>query len=173
LNQEIHVNDQVVWEQAVVAARNNYTSLPHCIAAELDDLIDDIMRLKQDLVEFVIAAGSADICRTCGGECCRYGKYHVSILDILAYLKNGVRPVIPDFSCNPYCPYSDVSGCTMAPCYRPMTCVVFNCLQVEDRLTAVQKETMRDREQKLRNVITRAGGLTDIRLDRALLLSCS
>ena len=167
------MNDQAAWEQAIATAGRNYASLPQDVTAQLDALIEDIMRLKQNLVELVMSAGSEDICRTCGGECCRHGKYHVSVLDIMAYLKTGARQVLPDFSTNPACPYSDVSGCTMAPCYRPMTCVVFNCQLVEDQLASAERETLRGYEQELRNAITRAGHVTGMRLDRALLLSCS
>ena len=157
----------------MATAENRSANLPPGTVAELDKLIVDVMRLKQNLVELALSAGSADICRACGGECCLYGKYHVSELDIMAYLKSGAELVIPDFSTNPSCPYSDVSGCTMPPCYRPMTCVIFNCQQVEDKFTSAGREVMRGYEQELRGAITRAGHITDTRLDRALLLSCS
>jgi hypothetical protein len=167
------VNDQAAWEQAVASVGSMYVGLPPATAAELNRLIEEIMRLKQMLVELVLAAGSADVCRTCGGECCRYGKYHVSVLDMMAYLKSAAKPVSPDFSINPACPYSDDSGCTMAARYRPLTCVIFNCQQVEDQLTTAQLETFHGFEQELRNTIARAGTITGMRLDRALLLSCN
>ena len=167
------MNDQAAWEQGLATAGSRYISLPPGIRTELDGLLEEIMQLKQNLVELVMSAGSEDICRTCGGACCRHGKYHVSVLDIMVYLKTGARQVIPDFSTNPACPYSDVSGCTMASCYRPMTCVVFNCQLVEDQITSAGRETLRGYEQELRSTITRAGHITGMRLDRALLLSCS
>lgn len=167
------MNDQAKWEQAVVAIGNRYAATPPDIAAELDRLIEQIMRLKQHLVELALSAGSADICRTCAGECCRFGKYHVSELDVMAYLKTGDALVAPDFSSHPYCPYSDASGCTMPPGYRPMTCVVFNCQQIEDQLTDSQKKNLHGCEQELRDAIARAGHITGMRLDRALLLGCS
>jgi hypothetical protein len=173
LYQDYHVNDQATWEQAVTAAGTSYTNLLSGTSQELERLIEEIMQLKQKLVEVVLSAGSTDICRSCGGECCRFGKYHVSVLDIMAYLKTGAQPIIPDFSNHPACPYSDVSGCTMAPGYRPMTCVVFNCQQVEEQLTSEQHETLRSYERELRDSITRAACITGIRLDRALLFSCS
>jgi hypothetical protein len=167
------VNDQAVWEQSIESVKIIYSGLSIGIAAELDGLIEDIMQLKQNLVELATSAGSSAICRTCFGECCRHGKYHVSVLDIMAYLKTGIEPISPDFSTNPTCPYSDIAGCIMAPDYRPMTCVVFNCQQVEELLTSAQQDAMFRFEQELRNAITRAGLITGMRLDRALLLSCS
>jgi hypothetical protein len=131
------------------------------------------MLLKKNLVEQATAAGSSQICRECGGECCRFGRYHVSVLDILAYLKNNTELPVPDFSTTPACPYSDDSGCIMQSGYRPMTCVVFNCQQVENRLTTNQLETFRTCEQALRDAITRAVRIAGLPLNRSLLLSCS
>jgi len=61
----------------------------------------------------------------------------------------------------------------MAPGYRPLTCVVFNCQQVEDRLTSAQRGSFLTYELELRETVTRAGRISGLRLDRALLLSCS
>jgi len=170
---ETSVNDQAAWEQAIAAARKSYTDLPHGIAGQLNDVLDQIMQLKQNLVEQVTAAGSSRICRGCGGECCRLGRYHVSVLDILVYLKNDTALPIPDFSTTPACPYSDDSGCIMQSGYRPMTCVVFNCQQVENQLAPDKLEAFHACEQELRDAITRAGQITGLPLNRALLLSCS
>ena len=165
------MNDQADWEQAVAGAVSWYSSLPEQTAAQLNNLIDTIRQLKQNLVELTTRAGSAQICCSCGGECCRFGKYHVSVLDILAYLKNGVPLVIPDFSAHPACPYSNETGCTMPAGYRPMTCVVFNCQPVEDRLSPDELASMRRFEEKLRAAIADASRITRSALGRAALLS--
>jgi len=167
------LDDQTAWDRAVATASRMYTDLPPDSVIELNLLIEKIIQLKQTLVDLAVAAGSAEICRACGGECCLYGKYHVSVLDILAYRKNSRAPVVPDFSTHPACPYSDTSGCTMASGYRPMTCVVFNCQLVDDQLTSAQRETFSNCERDLREAITRAIRTSGQRLDRALLLSCS
>jgi hypothetical protein len=167
------VNDQEIWEQAVTAVRNSYNSLPPETMSDLNGLIEYVKRIKQNLVELVTSTGSSNICRNCGGECCKYGKFHVTVLDVIACLKSAHELVIPDFSNNPYCPYSDISGCTMAAAYRPMTCVVFNCQQVEDQLSPAQIEMMRGYEQELRDAIGRAVIVSGLRLDRALMLSCN
>lgn len=167
------MNDQAAWKQAVVNASNWYAGLPAVTRTELDGLLDEIMRLKQRLVELVSAAGSAAICRECGGECCLLGKFHVSVLDILAYRKTGIEPVMANFSAAPSCPYSDASGCLMPPRYRPVTCVIFNCQQVEDRLTPVERENLYEHERRLRAIVSRAGQTCGTRLDRPLLLSAA
>jgi hypothetical protein len=167
------MNDQAAWEQAVTSASTWYFALPAETRVELDGLIDEVLQLKQRLVELVTSSGSSAICTSCGGECCRLGKYHVSVLDILAYRKTGMDPVIPDFSANPACPYSGASGCLMPPRHRPITCVIFNCQQIEDRLTADDRKAFHEYEGKLRAMVSHAGQIHGIRLDRPLLLSCS
>ena len=167
------MNDQAAWEQAVARTSEWYLGLLSDKRAELDGLLDEIMQLKQKLVEQVTTSGSSAVCRDCGGECCLLGRYHVSVLDILAYRKTGAEPVVPDFSATPTCPYSDASGCTMPPAYRPVTCVIFNCQLIEDRLSPVELEALHGYERKLRDTVRRAGHTTGTRLDRPLLLSGS
>jgi len=167
------VNDQAAWEQAVATAGEWYSSLPSAARAELDGLLEEVMRLKERLVDLVTTSGSAATCRTCGGECCLLGKYHVSVLDVLAYRKTGVEPVSPAFSAGPACPYSDASGCLMQARYRPVTCVIYNCQLIENRLTTADREAVHQYEKRLRDAVSRTGHASGVRLDRPLLLSCS
>jgi hypothetical protein len=167
------VNDYTKWEQAVTAASEWYSNLPAAIRSELDGLLEEIMQIKEQLVAQVTSSGSSAVCRECGGQCCLLGKYHVSVLDILAYRKTGFEPVRPDFSSSPSCPYSDASGCLMPPRYRPVTCVIFNCQQIEDRLSAAELDSLHERERRLRVTVARAGRVHESRTDRPLLLSRS
>jgi len=167
------VNDQAVWEQALATTASWYCGLPAAIRLELDRLLEEIMHLKQLLVDLVTASGSSAICRTCGGECCNLGKYHLSVLDILAYCKTGLAPLVPDFSSAPACPYSNASGCLMTAPYRPLTCVIFNCQSIEERLTATQRDSLQEYESRLRATVAHAGRIHNMRIDRPLLLSCA
>ena len=167
------MNDQQAWDQAVTAADEMYSRLPTGTRVELDGLIDEVMQLKQKLVELVTCAGSSTVCRTCEGQCCLFGKYHVSILDLLAYRKTGAELLVPAFGPGPACPYADISGCRMATGYRPVTCVIFNCQPIEDLLTPDVRQSMQELERKLRETVTLATSLCGTRLDRPLLLSCS
>lgn len=159
------------WQQASRATHELYRGLQPEIRQQLDTLIEEIMQIKQQLVDVVVSVGASDICRSCGGKCCLYGKYHVTVLDMLAYLSSGAAPVEPDFSSHPACPYSDADGCRMVARYRPMTCVIFNCEQIDDQLTASERQTMVTLEHRLRTTIDEASRLTGSRLNRALLLS--
>jgi hypothetical protein len=169
--QEARVNDQERWERACAAATTTYDALPPGDRAKLDALIDEIMQIKGTLVEVVTTAGSSTVCRDCGGQCCLLGRYHVSILDLLAYRKTGAEPVAPVFSGAPACPYSDSSGCLMPPVYRPVTCVIFNCQPIEDLLPAADRERLQRCENRLRAAVSEAGSICRLRLERPLLLS--
>jgi hypothetical protein len=136
-------------------------------------LLDEIMQLKQRLVELVTTSGSSATCRTCGGECCLLGRYHVSVLDILAYLKTGAELVIPHFTASPACPYAGAAGCLMSSCYRPLTCVIFNCQLIEDSLSATERFSLRGFESRLRATVANTVRIHGTWIARPLLLSCS
>lgn len=165
------MNDTQSWEQAVRTVRDSYERFQPEARAELDGQIQRIMQLKEDLVGRTLEAGSAGTCRQCGGECCRYGKYHVSVLDLLAYISSGTEPVTPDFDRGPACPYSGAGGCLMPPRFRPMTCVIFNCELVEGQMGPGELTALHATEGRLRDAIALAGRIAGQRLDRALLLS--
>lgn len=166
------MDDTQRWKQAVAAEGDSYDRLPAGTRGELDEVLEQIMRFKEELVERTLLAGSASICRTCAGKCCLNGKYHVSVLDLLAYRASSTREVQPDFSAAPTCPYSGDSGCLMPPRFRPMTCVVFNCELVEEAMPEPERTALYECEGLLRDAIARANRIAGRRLDRALLFSC-
>lgn len=165
------MDDQQKWQRAVAATFQGYDRLSVDSRVALDGLIVRIMRLKQELFEMVLATGSGDICRTCGGECCLMGKYHVTVLDLLAYRSAGVEPVVPDFGTHPFCPYGGTKGCLMAPPFRSMTCLIFNCELLEERLGADGRQRFAETERNLRGAVARVEELLGYRAGRALLLS--
>ena len=77
------------------------------------------------------------------------GKYHVTVVDLLVYLVDEKELFVPRFG-RGVCPYLGSRGCQMAPAYRPLTCVIFNCELVEGLLDPLQKELLRDLEGELR-----------------------
>ena len=166
------MDDLHAWQQAVGLSDTLYWSLSLDSRGRLDVLIARMMYIKEQLLFLVEKAGSEDLCRICGGACCRHGKYHFTQLDLLAYRHEEVAPVIPDFSKDSACPYGGLSGCTLAPRFRPMTCVIFNCEQIEDRLDRGEREQLLACEQELRSVIACAGQVSGGRLSRPLLLVC-
>lgn len=166
------MDDQTRWAEATAAATRMYAGLAAETRSELDALLGQIMVLKEQLLAQTLAAGSDGLCRSCGGQCCLNGKYHFSVLDLLAHRLAAVEPMMPNFAAAPVCPYGGDAGCLMAPRLRPLTCVVFNCDAIEDRMPPDEVAALYGREQLLRETIARAGRLVGQRLERALLLSC-
>jgi hypothetical protein len=166
------MNDQQRWQRAGKAACLRYEQLPGDTGEGLEILVSRIMLLKEELLEQALAAGSASICRSCGGACCRNGKYHVSLLDLLAYRITRSEAVVPDFTKAPHCPYGGIGGCRMPPRFRPFTCVIFNCDAVEERMGADGRERFALAEQELRLAVKQVETLLGFRAGRALLLSC-
>lgn len=165
------VDDEQIWQRVVAATSGSYAALPAETRDGLDGLIRGVMILKRELSELALAAGSGAVCRSCGGRCCLNGKYHVTVLDLLAYHSAGVDPVLPDFGKRPLCPYGDEQGCMMAAPFRSMTCLIFNCELVEKRMGANEKQRFADTERSLRRTVEQAEKLLGFRAGRALLLS--
>lgn len=166
------MSDQQAWLQGVTDTLGWYERLDMTVREQLDDLIGQIRLAKQQLMQLVLLADGAVICRSCGGECCRYGKYHVTSLDLLALRQRGEGMIVPDFGIHPACPYADTLGCcSMAVEFRPLTCVIFNCEQLENRLSSLDQTQIRTLEQLLRSLISRAEQVSGIRLNRPALLS--
>lgn len=108
------MDDQQTWQRALRAIDDWHRGLSEECRTQLGELIGRIMLLKEESLRLGLAAGSAEICRTCGGSCCRYGKYHVTILDLLAFRLNSIDP-IANFDNFPFCPYGGDEGCLMPP----------------------------------------------------------
>ena len=167
----IAFEDQQNWSHSVVTAKKQYELLPAEVRCNLNNIIDEIMILKSSLLDLTLAAGSSDACRDCGGKCCNNGKFYVSLLDLMAYLRTSAEPPVPDFEISPLCPYGCSEGCLMKPGFRSVTCVIFNCEQVESLLDESKLLRLRDFEIQLREKVIQAEKLIGIRLGRPLLLS--
>lgn len=163
--------DQNVWQRAIISSGTLYDALSADVRGQLDSFISRIMQLKEQLLSVALAAEGEKICRKCGGQCCLLGKYHLTVLDLLAYLKEGAEPLKPVFSAaSACCPYGGENGCRMKSRFRPMTCVIFNCDLLEERMGKEVKQKAAAYEADLRELILRADRLTGIRLSRPALL---
>ena len=166
------MDDQQRWQRAGKVACTRYEQLLIDTRDCLVTLVSRIMRLKEELLELALTAGSAAICQTCGGACCLSGKYHVSVLDFLAYRITLAEAVVPDFGRVPHCPYGGTDGCRMPPRFRPLTCVIFNCDAVEGRMGDDARERFAAAEQELRVAVEQVETLLGFRAGRSFLLSC-
>ena len=119
-----------LWAQRVAEVAAAYRALPPDVRSDLAPLAREVRRLKADLQRIADGVSAGEICVRCGGECCRSGRYHVTVADIVVYLDAGVTPPAPPFNAG-FCPYLSVDGCVFPPEYRPFNCITFNCDRIE------------------------------------------
>lgn len=143
-----------MWNLAVAAVGAGHAALPPDRKALVAGLAGAVREGKEALHAIAEGVSAAGICAACGGECCRSGKYHVTVVDLLVYLAEGRELFTPAFG-QGRCPYLGDRGCLMAPSYRPFTCVAFNCEQVERLLAPQEKARAVLLERELRALYRR------------------
>jgi hypothetical protein len=167
--QGLSLEDNRIWLQAVQEASKTYQQLPDTVKADLDLIFDEIMLFKSGLLELTQSVG-ATVCAECGGVCCNNGKYHISVLDLMAFIYTSEDPPTPDFANSPFCPYGSPGGCLMLPGFRPVTCLIFNCELIENKLNQQELVRLRELEQLIREKVNQAEKLLGLRVSRPLLL---
>ena len=167
----IDLEDKQNWVKAVESARIKYDHLPAGVKFSLNTIIDEIMRLKGELLGLTLDKGGAEICCNCGGICCNNGKFHISVLDLMAFFHTSTEPPAPDFGKSPLCPYGFSEGCSMMPRFRPVTCVIFNCELVDSLIEGDNLKRLHGCEKKIRDKISQAEQLLGFRVGRPLLLA--
>lgn len=133
----IRMTDHEKWEGALEAVRQEFSLLPPLLHTEIATCCTSIRSLKLELHEIAESAECADRCALCRGACCTAGKYHFTVIDLLAYLTCGRELFTPRFAeavRDGGCPYAGPCGCLMEPQFRPYTCITFICGEIEDRL---------------------------------------
>lgn len=131
------MTDHEKWEGALETVRREFFLLSPLLRAEIATRCTTIRSLKLELHEIAESADCADLCALCRGACCTAGKYHFTVIDLLAYLSCGRDLFTPRFAeaaNGGGCPYAGSRGCLMEPQFRPYTCITFICEEVEDRL---------------------------------------
>jgi hypothetical protein len=143
--------DTELWNRGVALLTREFSLLPAKHRDELGALLAEAGRLKEDIVSLSDAAEGSAICATCGGACCRVGRYHTTPLALLAYCAADEMPVAPDFASGA-CPFLGAAGCRITPSRRPFTCVIFICEQIEERLSARDVALLHEAEENLRRL---------------------
>lgn len=166
------MNDLQAWHKAQALSWECYEKLSTDRRELFDRLVDRIMHLKESLLGLALAEDSRQICGECGGKCCLYGKYHVSMLDLIVCRLHSSEFFIPEFMTHPFCPYCGESGCSFAPRFKPSTCIVFNCELIEERLDEDARRQAGQWERELREAVANAEMIAERRLSRPALLIC-
>jgi hypothetical protein len=158
----------IVWSEAVRSVREGYLSLPSGLREKTEALCRRIAAEKEALHALVREAGGESACRSCGGECCPSGRYHVSIGDAIGFVALGGPLFTPRFD-GPACPYLGETGCLMDAGFRPFPCVIFTCDKLQELLTDDGLGAVSQREESLRKLSAAMEDLLDARVTAPLL----
>jgi len=145
------MTDREKWDRGVAAVMKEYSGLSPLRKARLSSCAAAIKSCKQSLHLIAGEARAAEICAQCFGECCKSGKNHVKVVDLLVYLSDDREFITPCFE-REICPYLGDSGCLMGPEYRPCNCITFICESVDVFLQPPERERFYAAERELRSL---------------------
>jgi hypothetical protein len=165
------VTDRASWNLAVAAVTAEFAALSRAQQALLAEMSESVKVCKRELHTVLEKVSAAGVCAACGGECCRTGKYHFTVVELLVYLVERKELFTPRLD-QEFCPYLGERGCLMAPAYRPFNCVIFNCEQLETQLTPAQKDRLVRLERELRAVYAGFERVFGNRFMGGLLMNC-
>lgn len=163
------MTDQEMWEDAVRLARADYEALSGSVKDRVRRIGETIRQTKREIFSLANKSVIDKTCADCGGLCCKTGKYHFSVVDLLMYLSTGMELFRPVFRETP-CPYLGAAGCFMEPAYRPYTCITFHCERIESQLASTDLERISVLESSLRASCRELEGLFGQRMTQGLLL---
>jgi len=160
------MNDRDRWERAITAVSADFALLPPAARERVGEVARAIRQVRRELQYLAGEMDSAAICASCGGECCRRGKYHVTVTDILVFLAEGEPLFTPRFD-RDACPYLDDHGCMMDPSLRPFPCITFNCERVQGSWEPERIEAFYRGERRLRGLYGELERLIALRTGQA------
>jgi hypothetical protein len=144
------LDDLEKWDRAVSAVNREFASLPEPLLSKLKNSVETIKKYKRSVFTLTETVNAGQICEACQGECCRKGKYHFTVIDLLVYLVEGKELFVPCFN-NGRCPYSGDAGCLMEVEYRPFNCIAFHCEKLERLLLPADIDKFYVLEKELRS----------------------
>lgn len=144
------MTDAELWRRGVAGVETDYLVLPSAVRSSLRKTVEAVKSCKLALQLLADKASCGDSCALCRGACCRSGKYHFTVVDLLVFLVDGIELFSPRFD-QGVCPYLGANGCLMSPSYRPFNCIIFICDSVEERLSPEDVDMSRRFEKELRS----------------------
>jgi len=142
--------DTLLWRTVTRRLRSELDRLSVEELAWIEGRVHEVSLIQERLHALFLEGGGPDLCGNCGGDCCDRGKYHVTLVNLLALYLEENDFAEPDFS-RP-CPFLSERGCRFSPAHRPFNCVTFLCEEVENRLSAERQKTFYALEKSLRTL---------------------
>jgi hypothetical protein len=159
-----------LWRRGVTLLTREFSLLSLERRDELGALLAEVGDVKEELCRLSDAAAGFAICSACRGDCCRAGRYHTTLLDLLACLALGESFLEPEFAPGS-CPFLGSEGCRIGPRRRPFPCVIFICDLIDERLATDEATRFNKREQDLRLLLNRGGMRFGRNLTESLLIA--
>lgn len=156
------------WRHGITTVQREYALQSPQIRAHLRELAGAIMAAKRNLYAVSAAVEASGLCADCRGACCARGKYHFSVVDLLVYLATDTPLFDPRFD-QDVCPFLGGDACLMPPELRPLTCITFNCEQIDALLPPLERTRFAVQEDQLRELYREVEAIFKTRLSGGLL----
>jgi hypothetical protein len=163
------VDDLQLWDLGTERLKVLLSDLSGGTGQELAHLLMLYRKAKETYAAIVAETDAASVCGECKGQCCRNGKYRITVFDVMARIAIE-KPTAADFTQKPVCPYGTDSGCLMEPGLRPADCVLFICDAIYLKLSPQAELLLAQQESLLRGYVHDASCLTGEAMGTPLLL---
>lgn len=166
-----HVTDDEKWRIGLAAVVEEFAALDEARRCAVVALVHQIMAVKGEIAACFSLVDGAAVCAQCGGECCRAGRYHFTVIDLLAYLVAQRKLFTPSFDSGA-CPFIGGDGCLMEPQFRPYNCVTFVCDRVELEMAPGPRQDFNSLCDRLLTCYLEMEALLANRFRSGLLINC-
>ncbi len=136
------------WQQIVAQIAAEYRLLPDEEKSWINVRLDQIQQLQVALQALFDNADGTEHCRDCEGDCCARGHHHMTLVNLLGFLRANTLP--PDADFTQTCPFLSWKGCLLPVTERPYNCISFICDKIEANLRAEELERFYQLEKQLR-----------------------
>lgn len=164
------MTDLEKWTEAVMVVRREYDELSEEARTDLAGMAHALGLEKLRLHSLTAEMGAERLCADCMGACCRSGKYHFSVVDLLVFLSSGKEVVLPSFQAD-CCPYMGKDGCQMEPSFRPFPCITFCCEELHALMAPEAAERLSALEKRVRTCYRQIESFFGKPLMKSLLIS--
>ena len=142
--------DKKLWQSIVARVEEEWVDLPQHEKSWATEHVLKIIGLQEQLHQLFVDVDGMGICRDCHGDCCGHGKFHPTLVNLLACLATDYP--IPEAEFSQHCPYLVNTGCQFPPGLRPFNCISFICEKIEGLLDPSRKNEFYRLEKEIRSL---------------------
>lgn len=120
------------WQQIVADVSAQFEALSAADKVWLEKRLIEIEALQRQLNDIFEAVEGTGHCAHCAGDCCARGHNHMTLVNLLQFIRHLEEPPAPDFDQS--CPFLGPQGCLLPAGRRPYNCISFICDIIESVL---------------------------------------